>query len=429
MARRSLIVALGLISLLAVLPSGAAAATAPAAAPVLTSVPFATLVSFTWTPGNGVNTSQSVLRSDGPCATPVSAGQIMPGSPSAGNTTTSYIANTPDGVFCFSIQAADLLTTANSPGLTVIVDTHDPAATIAIPNASAAGVVSGTVSLAATSTDAASGVATSVLHVGAAGACPTGTVMGTTWDTTGVGNGLYDVCNVVTDNAGHVAVATIAVTVANVPLAPPAPPPAPPVPRAADKKAPGAPKKLSVTLARGKAGAKTLRVTLHWVKPTARDLDHVIVVFNRKRAPKGPADGSLMYSGLGTSAVLRLRAGGSGSVALYAYDQSDNVSKPARKHISAGSLAPLRPLNGAVVGAAPHLTWTPKKGSAYYNVQVFRNGERVLIAWPSHASYDVPEGKLAPGTYVWFVWPAVKSGGASPKFADRIGRSTFVVKA
>jgi hypothetical protein len=154
----------------------------------------------------------------------------------------------------------------------------------------------------------------------------------------------------------------------------------------------------------------------------------VIVVLNLKRAPKTPTDGSLMYSGLGDSAVVRLRAGRSGYVALYAYDQSDNVSKPARKRVSA-TAAPLRPLSGAVVDAAPHLTWTPKKGSAYYNVQLFHNGERVLIAWPSHASYDVPKGKLAPGTYVWFVWPAVKSGGAAPKFTDRIGRSTFVVKA
>jgi len=83
MKRRSLIVALSVISALAVLPSGAAAATAPAAAPVLTSAPFGTLVSFSWTPGNGLNTSQSVFRSDGPCATPVSSGQIQPGSPYA----------------------------------------------------------------------------------------------------------------------------------------------------------------------------------------------------------------------------------------------------------------------------------------------------------------------------------------------------------
>ncbi len=107
--------------------------------------------------------------------------------------------------------------------------------------------------------------------------------MGSTWDTTGVGNGLYDVCNVVADNAGHVAVATITVTVAN---APPAPPAVPPVARAADKKAPGAPKKLSATLALTKTGAKTARVTLRWVKPTARDLDHVIVVLNLAHAPK-----------------------------------------------------------------------------------------------------------------------------------------------
>ncbi len=426
MKRRSLIVALSVISALAVLPSGAAAATAPAAAPVLTSAPFATLVSFSWTPGNGLNTSQSVFRSDGPCAMPVSSGQIQPGSPYAGNTTAGYIANVADGVYCYYVQAADLLSTANSPGLTVIVDTHDPAATIAIPNASAAGVVSGTVSISSTSADAASGVATSVQHIGATGACPSGPVMGSTWDTTGVGNGLYDVCNVVADNAGHVVVATITVTVAN---APPAPPAVPPVARAADKKAPGAPKKLTATLALTKAGAKTARVTLRWVKPTARDLDHVIVVLNLAHAPKNPTDGTLMYSGLGDSAVLRLRSGRSGYVAVFAYDQSDNVSKPARKRISAASPVALLPLKGAVVDAAPHLTWTAKKDSAYYNVQIFRNGQRVLIAWPSRASYNVPKGKLASGTYVWFVWPAVKSGGASPKFADLIGRSTFVVKA
>ena len=116
MKRRSLIVALSVISALAVLPSGAAAATAPAAAPVLTSAPFATLVSFSWTPGNGLNTSQSVFRSDGPCATPVSSGQIQPGSPYAGNTTAGYIANVADGVYCYYVQAADLALDGQQPG-------------------------------------------------------------------------------------------------------------------------------------------------------------------------------------------------------------------------------------------------------------------------------------------------------------------------
>ena len=115
-------------------------------------------------------------------------------------------------------------------------------------------------------------------------------------------------------------------------------------------------------------------MTLRWVKPTARDLDHVIVVLNLEHAPKTPTDGTLMYSGLGDSAVLRLRSGRSGYVAVFAYDQSDNVSKPARKRVSAASPVALLPLKGAVVDAAPHLTWRAKKDSAYYNVQIFRSG-------------------------------------------------------
>lgn len=425
MTRRSIFLAVGVIAAFAaLLPAGALAATAPAAAPVLTSAPFATLVSFQWTPGNGANLSQSVYRSIGPCATPVTAGQIANnGGPYPGNATSSYIDNVTDGVYCYYIQAADLLEAANSPGLTVVVDTHDPAATIAVPNA-AAGVVSGTVNLAATAADAASGVATSVLHVGAVGACPSGPVLGSMWDTTTVANGAYDLCNVVTDNAGHVAVATITVTVAN---APPAPPPAPPAPPA-DTTAPDAPTKVSVILPRARADAEKLRVRLRWVKPSAPDLDRVVVVINRQRTPKGPADGTVIYRGIGTSVNVTLRAGRATHVALFAYDKAGNVSKPAKRLVSTASLVKLRPLTGAIVNATPHLTWKAKQGSAYYNVQIFRNGERILIAWPSHAAYDVPVGKLAPGTYVWFVWPAVKSGGAAPTFADLIGRATFVVK-
>ena len=61
-------------------------------------------------------------------------------------------------------------------------------------------------------------------------------------------------------------------------------------------------------------------------------------------------------------------------------------------------------------------------------MQVFRNGKRVLVGWPSSASYVIPAGALLPGTYVWFVWPAVRVGGAAPAYADLIGRAIFVVK-
>ena len=161
-----------------------------------------------------LNTSQSVFRSDGPCATPVSRRRQIQGSPYPGNTTTDYIDTVGRRRLSATTSRPPISSaTANSPGLTVIVDTHDPAATIAIPNASSAGVVSGIVTLAATSADAASGVASSVLHVGAVGACPVGAGDGLHLGHGDVSrNGPYDVCNVVTDNAGHVAIATITVT-------------------------------------------------------------------------------------------------------------------------------------------------------------------------------------------------------------------------
>ena len=35
---------------------------------------------------------------------------------------------------------------------------------------------------------------------------------------------------------------------------------------------------------------------------------------------------------------------------------------------------------------------------------------------------------LRPGTYVWYVWPAVKGRHSGAKFAELIGRATFVYK-
>ena len=72
-------------------------------------------------------------------------------------------------------------------------------------------------------------------------------------------------------------------------------------------------------------------MTLRWVKPAAADLARVVVVLNRKRAPRGPGDGSKVYSGLGTSVALKLQAGQDRYVALFAFDRSGNVSPPARK--------------------------------------------------------------------------------------------------
>jgi hypothetical protein len=167
-------------------------------------------------------------------------------------------------------------------------------------------------------------------------------------------------------------------------------------------------------------------VTLSWTNPAADDLERVVVVLNLKHPPRATGDGTLVYSGMRPSATFKLRAGQSAHLALYAFDRSGNISRPARRDVSLASLIPLRPLTGSVVNAAPLLTWKAKEGTLYYNLQVFRDGKRVLVRWPSEASYRLPADLLAPGTYTWFVWPAVKNKHATPTFGDLIGRATFV---
>jgi hypothetical protein len=197
-----------------------------------------------------------------------------------------------------------------------------------------------------------------------------------------------------------------------------------------DKIAPLAPTKLTVTRPKAKKKSKGIVFALHWVSPTAADLDRVVVVLNLRRAPVGPADGKTVYHGLGSSTRIRLLAGQTGYIAIYSFDHSGNFSPaPLRKTVTLAGLISLRPLSGSrVASSSPVLTWKATKGSTYYNVQVFHNGKRMLVGWPSKAAYRIPPGKLKEGTYVWFVWPAVQHAGGSPSFGKLIGRATFIYK-
>jgi hypothetical protein len=271
--------------------------------------------------------------------------------------------------------------------------------------------------------DALSGVAGYVVRRASGGTPPAavdgGTAVcaptGTTCSDAATASGTWSYGVFARDGAGNVAlIGTITGVVIN------------------DTAAPLAPTKLKLSLlqTKTKKPSKSLTYTLRWVMPTAPDLDRVVLVLNLKRPPSQAADGKAIYKGLGTSTKVKLRAGQTAYLALYAYDHSGNVSpKPARTVVKLASLIPLRPLTGSVVrSSSPLLSWKAELGSAYYNVQVFVNGKRVLVGWPSAASFRIPSGKLQPGTYVWYVWPAIKHSGAAPTFGKLIGRATFKYK-
>jgi hypothetical protein len=176
---------------------------------------------------------------------------------------------------------------------------------------------------------------------------------------------------------------------------------------------------------RVRVGARGVHVTVQWTDPIASGLERVDIVMNSRRPPRDATDGTVVYRGRGTSIVLQLRAGQTRYLALFASDAGGTISAVARRVVSLASLVPLRPISGSSVSAAPLLTWKPWKGASYYNLQLFRNGRRVLIAWPSRPSFRVPAAMLRPGTYVWFVWPALQVHHTAPRFADLIGRATF----
>jgi hypothetical protein len=434
MARRFLLGALT-VAIAAVWPACALSATAPADAPQVVTAPYASPALLQWTPGaDPLNVSQTVRRAPGTCAAPEAAAHAV--RTYDDNTTSQHSAHPGDGTWCFTIRAHDSNGgRADSAGRTVRIDTTPPTATVAVSRQTA-GVVSGTVRVSGTSSDTFSGVAASAFHAGPIGGCATGPVIDASWNTASVPNGTYDVCNVATDIAGNLGTASLTVVVSNLASTPGAIPAvagaaAPPVSSAqpapspgATKAAPKAPTKLLLVLPRTTSGLPTLR----WTNPPAADLERVVVVLNRKRGPRNPSDGTIIYRGLRTTVRLALRAGETANVALYAYDHAGNSSSPARRVVSLASLIPLRPVTGSIVTATPLLSWKPKAGTAYYNIQIFHKGKRVLVGWPRHASYRPPAKVLEPGIYVWYVWPALKHQHARATFARLIGRATFVYR-
>ncbi|HWH96667.1 MAG TPA: hypothetical protein VNT03_22590 [Baekduia sp.] len=73
----------------------------------------------------------------------------------------------------------------------------------------------------------------------------------------------------------------------------------------------------------------------------------------------------------------------------------------------------------------PTLRWRARRGASYYNLQLFRNGRKILSTWPTTNHYTLKSSwryrgrtrKLTPGRYRWYVWP-----GYGARAAHRYGR-------
>jgi hypothetical protein len=174
------------------------------------------------------------------------------------------------------------------------------------------------------------------------------------------------------------------------------------------------------------AGAHT--ETLTW-KASA---DTASIVITRAPGNSGHAP-ARVYDGTGRSyRDANVRAGLTYVYTLTARDAAGNVST-ATVRVPVRALYAPQP--GAVARAASVLAWYAKPGASYYNVQLFRNGAKVLSAWPTRPTFTLPSSwtfrgrpqKLLAGTYRWYVWPGHGAPSAA-RYGPLLGASSFVVR-
>ena len=127
----------------------------------------------------------------------------------------------------------------------------------------------------------------------------------------------------------------------------------------------------------------------------------------------GPGADELLQRGLRERLVDRgLRNGVRHRYLVTAIDRAGN-----RASLSVGATPRptglVSPAGGRRLSAPPLLTWTPVRGATYYNVQLLRGQERVLVRWPRATSlklkrrwrFDGRRHVLRGGRYCWYVWP------------------------
>ena len=162
----------------------------------------------------------------------------------------------------------------------------------------------------------------------------------------------------------------------------------------------------------------------------------------RSPAPVG-AGGGTVYSGASNAYQdTNVQNGVQYTYTITAVDAAGNSSVQRVAATPRPQVLATTPISGAAtlaqsppaVASPPILTWKPLRRATYYNVQLYRNGKKVLSMWPVTAQlhlrhtwrHDGRKYTLKPGRYKWYVWPGFGKRGAG-RYGHRIGSGTFVV--
>jgi hypothetical protein len=175
-----------------------------------------------------------------------------------------------------------------------------------------------------------------------------------------------------------------------------------------------------------RAGNRVVR--LSWAKPG--DADYARLRIWRKRA------GSTAWRRLADRVTASSFADRTvANHVVYRYrvatlDAAGNVAAPVEAGARPSPI--LSPAWGAVVHAPPLLDWTSVRRATYYNMQVWREGRKILSVWPLRSRYQLRStwtfgGKrytLGEGRLTVYVWPGFGSKAAA-RYGGLLGWTRF----
>jgi hypothetical protein len=166
------------------------------------------------------------------------------------------------------------------------------------------------------------------------------------------------------------------------------------------------------------------RVTLTW--PTQPNTVAVVTRVN----PSG-GQTPVFFGVAGEFTDRKLRNGRRYRYVVRLVDQAGNQATGKASGVPTGSPL-LSPIRGARLRGAPLLVWKPVRRARYYNVQLVRNGSKILSRWPGVAKLQLHRTwrfagsprSLIPGRYCWRVWPGVGKRSRQ-RYGELLGTSCF----
>jgi hypothetical protein len=163
------------------------------------------------------------------------------------------------------------------------------------------------------------------------------------------------------------------------------------------------------------------------------------VTVMRSAAGAGAAKTDVVYDGAGNAFTDRgLKNGRRYTYVVEAVDAAGNTatgSATVTPTAEASTRHLLSPGAGSILSRPPLLRWRKVARAGYYNVQLFRNGRKILSAWPTMPQYQLrsrwryrgQRHRLVHGSYRWLLW-AGYGHRSEHRYGRLLGRRTFVMR-